>query len=272
MCRKKDAMHFFFHSYSDKPSLLDLEIPPRSQITDDGNKISSMNKEPAVIAQRQDKESEHAIPAGNTANTSRHDQSMILEDEDDVNNDAYDVTKFRAAVPFSDVIKNGETKKQLINRLENFLLERFDSVVRVTITKSGDPPLAVAIMTAPNQHKELVNSVFALLKTNESADTPIFHAFDPQKIAELERLRTLNVRNIPLRLKKENLATYFKQFGIIDLIRMRVPHNSLFQSAEIVFQDLNVINQFYCSKWGTFIMGECDRIYPAALSKEEHDA
>src|SRR3954452_14712186 len=53
---------------------------------------------------------------------------------------------------------------------------------------------------------------------------------------------------------------------------VRVPHNSIFQSAEIVYDDTASINLFYRSKWGVFIMGEAVRIYPANLTKEEHEA
>jgi hypothetical protein len=50
------------------------------------------------------------------------------------------------------------------------------------------------------------------------------------------------------------------------------PHNSIFQSAEIIYDDVSSIDPFLRGKWGVFIMGEAVRIYPANLTKEEHEA
>src|SRR5436305_10695454 len=84
-------------------------------------------------------------------------------------------------------------------------------------------------------------------------------------------MRTIHVRNVPCRITKQNLETYFKRFGLIDIIRIRTLYNSIFQSAEIVYADSSSIAPFHKSKWGVFIIGEAVRIYPANLTKEEHE-
>src|SRR5688572_25850982 len=86
-------------------------------------------------------------------NQSRHAKNP--EDvtmDDDVDND--DVPKFWAAVPFDDVKRDKETKKQLIARVENFLLEQFDTLTKVYYVKKlpTSNPLIVAILIDKTQH------------------------------------------------------------------------------------------------------------------------
>src|SRR4051812_2363404 len=247
----------------------DQENQPRSPTSEIGNNCSSMNKDTAETQQRN--AAKHDISPESSTNTSRHAQDSTMGEIDD-DLDTNDITKLKAAVPYTDVKKTNETKRQFISRLENYLLDRFDSLAKVLVIKHKDTRLAVAVLHNSEQHKELINSVLDELKIDETSDAPIFHNFDPQKLHELEQLRALHVRNIPCRITKKNLKTYFKKFGIIETIRIRVPHNSIFQSAEIIYDDATSINSFYRSKWGVFIMGEAVRIYPANLTKEEHKA
>src|SRR2546423_10212880 len=172
---------------------------------------------------------------------------------------------------FANIKIHNETKKQYINRLENFLLDRFDSLAKVIIIKHKDTCLAIAILHNADQHKELINAVLDDLKVNVTSDAPIFHNFDLQAIHAMEQTRTIHVRNMPCRITKQNLETYFKRFGLIDIIRIRTPYNSIFQSAEIIYADSSSILPFQRSQWGVFIMGEAVRIYPANLTKDEHE-
>ena len=50
------------------------------------------------------------------------------------------------------------------------------------------------------------------------SDAPIFHNFDPRAIQAMEQTRTIHVRNLPCRITKQNLETYFKKFGLIEII------------------------------------------------------
>src|SRR6266480_4784193 len=99
---------------------------------------------------------------------------------------------------------------------------------------------------------------------------PLFHNYNPAAIYEEERLRSLNVRNIPLRITKQNIITYFKKYGIVDHVRLNVPHNSVFQTASVTFQDPQSIDPFMRGRWDLFILGECVRIFPARLNQAEH--
>src|SRR2546423_1844065 len=249
-------------------STLDQVNQPRSLTAEIRNNSSSINIDPACPA---DNTAEHAILPESSANTSRHANTNSLMNNDEDELDSYDITQLRAAVPFVDIKIHSKTKKQCINRLENFLLDRFDSLAKVIVIKHKDTRLAVAILHNADQHKELTNAVLDNLKMDATSDAPIFHNFDPQAIHAMEQMRTIHVRNVPCRITKQNLETYFKRFGLIDTIRIRTPYNSIFQSAEIVYADSSSITPFQRSKWVVFIMGEAVRIYPANLTKEEHE-
>src|SRR2546429_2978781 len=248
-------------------STLDQANQPRSPVAEIRNNSSTINIDPAGSV---DNTAEHAILPEPSTNTSRHanTDSLMNDDEDEL--DSYDITQLRAAVPFADIKIHSETKKQCINRLENFLLDRFDSLAKVIVIKHKNTRLAVAILHNADQHKELTNAVLNDLKVDATSDAPIFYNFDPQAIHAMEQMRTIHVRNVPCRITKQNLETYFKRFGLIDTIRIRTPYNSIFQSAEIVYADSSSITPFQRSKWGVFIMGEAVRIYPANLTKEEY--
>ena len=123
------------------------------------------------------------------------------------------------------------------------MLDYFTSIVKVTIIKKGinTARLVVVIITDKAQHKDFIKKIWTELRPAENRDPPLFHNFDPAAILELERLHSLNIKNIPLRITKQNLETYFKKFGLIDQVRLYVPHNSLFQSAVVVYRDAAVI-------------------------------
>src|SRR4051794_10020667 len=104
----------------------DLSIPDKESqlhfpIAKEGNNNSSMNLDPAVTSPDP---TEHAILSEPSANTSRHINIDSLMNNEDDDLDSYNITKLRAAVLYADVKKINKTKKQCINRLENFLLDR----------------------------------------------------------------------------------------------------------------------------------------------------
>ena len=136
-------------------------------------------------------------------------------------------------MPFANVKIHNETKKQCINRLENFLLDRFDFLAKVIIIKHKDTHLAVAILHNSDQHKELINSILNDLKIVDTSDALIFYNFDPQAIHVMEQIRTIHVRNVPCRITKLNLETYFKRFGLIDIIWVRTHITPYFKQQKL---------------------------------------
>src|SRR2546423_3518613 len=85
---------------------------------------STLNKEPG-----------DTVTPDNNENNSRHAKPSdeVMDENDDA--DSLDVSKLKAAVPFTDVIKEHETKKQLINRITDVMLDNFTSIIKVTIIK-----------------------------------------------------------------------------------------------------------------------------------------
>ena len=109
----------------------DQENQPRSEGSKKGKEIDTgMDVDPAL-----NKETDGTTPPDNNENASRHanPSDEVMEEDDDV--DSLDVTKFKGAVPFDDVIKEKEIKKQLFNRITDIMLDNFTSIVKVTIIK-----------------------------------------------------------------------------------------------------------------------------------------
>ena len=109
----------------------DQENQPRSEVFRKGKEIDTgMNVDPAL-----NKETDGTTPPDNNDNASRHanPSDEVMEKDDDV--DSLDVLKLKAAVPFDDVIKEKEIKKQLFNRITDIMLDNFTSIVKVTIIK-----------------------------------------------------------------------------------------------------------------------------------------
>src|ERR1043165_271741 len=73
-------------------------------------------------------------------------------------------------------------------------------------------------------------------------------------------------------INKDNIDARFKKFGLIDNIRLHVPHNAIFQIAEIIYEDAESIKSFYQGHWSLFVKGECVRIFPATMTNEERAA
>ena len=107
------------------------------------------------------KEPGDTVPPDNNENISRHanPSDEVMDENDDI--DSLDVLKLKAAVPFDDVIKEKETKKQLINRITDVMLDNFTSIVKVTIIKKGinTAQLVVVILTDKAQHKEIIEKI-----------------------------------------------------------------------------------------------------------------
>ena len=63
--------------------------------------------------------------------------------------DTDDITKFKATVPFINLKKEGKTKKQLLNRITDVMLDQFSSFIKVTLIKKGiNTTLLVVVILA----------------------------------------------------------------------------------------------------------------------------
>ena len=107
---------------------------------------SNLNKEPDDTIPRDSNASRHAHQG--------NDKKMNDKATDDV-------TKFKATIPFTELKKEGETKKQLLNRITDVMLDQFSSFIKVTLIKKGinTTLLVVVILADKDQHKLLVEKV-----------------------------------------------------------------------------------------------------------------
>src|ERR1044071_2370490 len=204
-------------------------------------------------------ESQHA--------TKSHDIEMINQDHSAAI--IADTNYYKAAAPIADLMRDNETKNQCINRLNNFgvdKLESFFKAVRIGNNSSGK---IVLLVKDKKDHEFLVNNTHDELRPAENKDIPVFFNYDPQAILQDKKRRSLVVRDIPLFITKDNITARFKNFGLIEYIKMHVPHNAMFQIAEIVYEDLASISSFYQGHWSLFIKGECVRIFPATMTNED---
>ena len=132
-------------------STSDLEIQPRSDSSEIGNEIvSGMDVDPLA-----NKEIDDTI--SRDLNTSRHarpDNDDVIDDED-----TDDVTTYKAAIPFVDLKKENETKKQLLNRITDVMLDQFTSFIKISLIKKGFNAtlLVVVLLADKEQHQTLLN-------------------------------------------------------------------------------------------------------------------
>ena len=56
---------------------------------------------------------------------------------------------------------------------------------------------------------------------------------------------------------------------MVESVKTRIPHNSLFQVATVLFDNAKDIEQFHLGKWCTFTKGSCLRNYPSTFTREQ---
>src|SRR5688572_3749902 len=198
-------------------------------------------------------------------------------DTEDVDNDDLDValssnvTCFRAAVPFTDVIRDKESKEKCKNRLKDYFITKYteDFLNLQYIGKAAVRKVVLIFATAEVRNQALIDEHDELKATEESV-APIFHSYDPAAINAAKRVRTITVTDIPLFFSASELTSSFKKYGIIDDYKFRTPKGSNFQQADIIFEDPEAVQRFATtSKWCIWSQGHCLRVCPAALSRDE---
>ena len=99
------------------------EVPIKGKEIDSGMEVNpNLNKEPDDTISRDPNASRHAYQD--------NDEKMDDEATDDV-------TKFKAAIPFTELKKKSETKKQLLNHITDVMLDQFSSLFKVTSLKKA---------------------------------------------------------------------------------------------------------------------------------------
>src|ERR1041384_1529377 len=89
---------------------------------------------------------------------------------------------FKAAAPIADPLLENETKKQCINRINNFGVNKFDSffkAVRIVNNSSGK---IVILVKEKKDHDLLLNNIFDELNPATDKDAPAFFNYGPKAI------------------------------------------------------------------------------------------
>jgi hypothetical protein len=206
------------------------------------------------------------------SNISRH-----AGDTDDVNMDNEDIAStiiadnsyLKAACPVSDLILPNETKRVCLGRIADYCINRFDSFCNVIRLGNNKEGLIIIALKDNKDFEELTNSSHATLQIDENHDVSQFFKYDAKAILAEKKLCTIIVRDIPVFIDQNTLITKFKRFGIIDKIKLHTPHNSIYQIADITYNDPKVVENIDNTQWSVFVKGECVRIYPAFLTNEQ---
>src|ERR1044072_8594576 len=206
----------------------------------------------------------------NGNNSSRH--AYETQDDDvEMFVDVDDVTKprFRAAVPIRHVLINKESRKALRNRLNDYFVSDFTSFKECYLRGSIETGLAVAIFFEETDRNRVISNSHPRLKLDNVDDPPVFHTYDPAAIQSEIKSRSVTVRDIPLSLSKADIENTYKRYGLVESVKTRIPHNSLFQVATVVFDNAKDLEQFHLGKWCTFTKGSCLRNYPSTFTREQ---
>ena len=218
-------------------------------------------------------------------NASRHAgrSSMDTDDADDDVDQEYavvgDASTFKAAANWAELVKQKETKKACLNRINLYCQELFPTtclgVSRFGKASEENLRLVVSFSSETHRNEFLVvdHSPLSLDKDkdNDNDNSAVkFFAFDPISLLSEERSQSISVRDIPLNFNRDDLFAHFKGRGLIQRIRIHLPHNATFKAATVVFASQDSM-QFAFEEWGSFCQGEFLRFFPSSFSKEEAD-
>jgi hypothetical protein len=180
---------------------------------------------------------------------SRHDPNNMLDNDDDEYDDDValrgDVYLYCVSTPFSDVIRDKESKETCKNRLREYFIETYnETFINVYLTGKQAVRKLIVILGA----QEVLTAVCAdqhdSLKKNEEAMAPIFHAYDSHAIRIAQKERSITVTDIPLFFTEKDVISAFKHFGTLDSHKFRTPRGANFQKVELTFTDTTVHETF----------------------------
>src|SRR3954447_2241644 len=207
---------------------------------------------------------------------SRHDPNNMLDDDDDTYDDVAalkgDQPLYRASTPFSDVIRDKESKEACKNRLREYFIETYnESFINVYLTGKQAVRKLIVILGIEDALTHICADSHEHLKKDNDAMAPIFHSYDPLAIRIAQRERSITVTDIPLFFTEQDVISAFKKFGTLDSHKFRTPRGANFQKVELTFTDSSVHETFQ-RRHGIWTRGHFLRVYPATFNKEDQDA
>src|SRR5579871_4334701 len=185
-----------------------------------------------------------------------------------------DVNILQASVPYADVVKEGESRSQLLNRITFYLTTLRPATFKSLRARgSGESRLVIATFknASADDFDSFLHTEHLTLIPKEGSPAPIFHSFDSRALLADERSRSVIITDIPLYFKAPDVRTALSKFGTVQRFSIRTPPLSKFQKATCVFTDAAVANRWH-KVWILWCKCHCFRVHPATLTKEETDA
>src|SRR4051794_3394485 len=127
---------------------------------------------------------------------------MLDNDDDKYDDDIAfrgDVYLYRVSTPFSDVIRDKESKESCKNRLREYFIETYnESFINVYLTGRQAVRKLIVILGAKSARNAVCIDPHDELKRNEETMAPIFHSYDSQAIRITQKECSITVTDIPL--------------------------------------------------------------------------
>src|SRR5204863_2884979 len=124
---------------------------------------------------------------------------------DDSQYENYGSTIFKAAAPMSDIIKESESKKQLINRMNAYGTEIANGTfLKASIARQRPNKRIIMNFSALSTCNEFCSSSHTSIAI-ENKDVPTFHPYDPKAIMLDHNSKTILVTDIPLDAKETSI-------------------------------------------------------------------
>jgi hypothetical protein len=247
--------------------------------TTSGNSNQQCDVTPTIIANKEQQQQTAIIPADQNHQPNPH---IIIDDVDpnddvfvneQIDYETYDSAVFKAATPMSDILREKEFKKQLINRINAYCTVLANgSFIKSTII--GQHPNKRLVTSFSN--KQACDDFYASLHESlaiKKKDVPTFHSYDPRAIMLDHNQRTVLVTDIPLDAKELSVISCFQHHGNVSkcVLRTNMRRGAFFQKAYVTFDDDQAPKKFE-NKWCTYMQGACLRVYPATFTSEEQNS
>jgi hypothetical protein len=177
--------------------------PSDPQITNSGNSpLAAPISQNNSLSQQQRINTSPESPVNNAPDPSRsrHDpanRDFMEDDDDEIDPDTdvafkSDVIRFRAAVSFSDVIRDKETKAMCKNRLKDYFITKYtEDFVNLHLIGPTAIRKVILIFATAEARTQVLTDKHNDLKQTEEAIAPTFHMYDPAAISTAIKERTL---------------------------------------------------------------------------------
>src|SRR5437763_14852669 len=127
-------------------------------------------------------------------NISQHandNDDIVIEELDNSAAIVANSNYFKAAAPIADLLLDNKTKRQCINRINNFAVDKFNSFFKAVRIGNNSSGKLIILVKDQKDHEILLNNTFEELRPADNKDIPAFFNYDPKAILEDKNKRSL---------------------------------------------------------------------------------